>query len=114
METFVLLRGIFIRDFIVLQNTSYGLFSLTFIGYIAFAILYALFYQTFLVLKAIFIFPALLTFPVLFLGTAQPVYAFFSKRIKWFVHILNVDMIALIILYIMDIVMLIARIRLYH
>ena len=114
MESFVWLRGIFKRDFTILQNTSYGLFSLTFIGYIAFAILYALFYQTFLVLKAIFIFPALLTFPVLFLRTAEPVYAFFSKRIKWFVHILNVDMIALIILYIMDIVMLIARIRLYH
>jgi hypothetical protein len=37
-----------------------------------------------------------------------------SKRVKWSVHLLNVDMIALIILYIMDIVMLIARIRLYH
>jgi len=114
MESFVWLRGIFKRDFTILQNTSYGLFALTFIGYIAFAILYALLYQTFLVLKAIFIFPALLAFPVLFLGTAQPVYGFFSKRIKWFVHILNVDMIALIILYIMDIMMLIARIRLYH
>ena len=114
MEIIVLLRGIFRRDFIVLQNTNYGLFALTFIGYIAFAILYALFYQTFLVMKAIFIFPALLAFPVLFLRTAEPAYAFLSKRVKWSIHILNVDMIALIILYIIDIVMLITRIRLYH
>jgi hypothetical protein len=114
METFVLLRGIFIRDFIVLQNTSYGLFSLTFIGYIAFAILYALLYQTFLVLKAIFIFPALLAFPLLFLRTAEPAYAFLSKRLKWSIHILNIDMIALVILYIMDIVMIIIRILMYH
>jgi hypothetical protein len=114
METFVLLRGIFRRDSIVLQNTSYGLFSLTFIGYIAFAILYALLYQTFLVLKAIFIFPALLAFPLLFLRTAEPAYAFLLKRLKWSIYILDVDMIALVILYIMDIVMIIIRIRLYH
>ncbi|MGD0750462.1 MAG: glycosyltransferase family 39 protein [Anaerolineales bacterium] len=114
METFVLLRGIFRRDSIALQNTSYGLFSLTFIGYIAFAILYALLYQTFLVLKAIFIFPALLVFPLLFLRTAEPAYAFLFKRLKWSVHILDVDIIALVILYIMDIVMIIIRIHLYH
>jgi len=114
LETFNLLRGVLKRDFIVLQNTSYGLFSLILIGYIAFAILYALLYQTFLVLKAIFIFPALLAFPLLFLRTAEPAYAFLSKRVKWSVHILNVDMIALLILYIIDIVMLITRIYLYH
>jgi len=112
IETFVILRGIIKKDFIVLQNSNYGLFAVTFIGYIAFAILYALFYQTFLVLKAIFIFPALLVFPLLFLRTAGPVYAFLEKHAKWSVQILNVDMIALMILYIIDIVMLITRIRL--
>jgi Dolichyl-phosphate-mannose-protein mannosyltransferase len=114
METVNLIRGIFKRDFIVLQNTGYGLFALTFIGYIAFAILYALFYQTFLVLKAIFVFPALLAFPLLFLRAAEPAYAFLSKRVKWSIPMLNVAMIALIILYIIDIGMLITRIRLYH
>ncbi|MGD0876816.1 MAG: glycosyltransferase family 39 protein [Anaerolineales bacterium] len=114
METSVLLSGIFRRDSIVLQNTSYGLFSLTFIGYIAFAILYALLYQTFLVFKAIFIFPALLAFPLFFLRTAEQAYAFLEKHAKWSVHILDVDMVALVILYIMDILMIILRIHLYH
>ena len=114
IETFGWLKGIFKRDDTVLQKTGYGLFALAFIGYIAFAILYALLYQTFLVLKAIFIFPALLAFPVLFLRAAEPSYAFLSKRAKWSITILNVDMIALMILYIIDIVMVIIRIRLYH
>ena len=112
-ETFNLLRGIFKRDFSILQNTSHGLFALTFIGYIAFAILYALFYQTFLVLKAVFVFPALLAFPLLFLRTAETVYAFLSKRVKWSITLLNVDIIALMILYIIDIGLLITRIRSY-
>jgi hypothetical protein len=114
METFLVLRSIFKRDLIIVQTISYGLFALTFIGYISFAILYALFYQTFLVLKAIFIFPALLTFPFLFLRAVEPAYTFLSKRIKWSIYILNVDMIALLILYVIDIVMLITRIRLYQ
>lgn len=114
METFAWLRGVFKRDDSLLQKTGYGLFSLTFIGYIAFAVLYALLYQTFLVMKAIFIFPALLAFPVLFLRAAEPVYAILSKQAKWSVYILNIDMIALMILYIIDIVMLIARIPLYR
>ncbi|MGA2490420.1 MAG: hypothetical protein ABSF99_09615, partial [Anaerolineales bacterium] len=114
METFVFLRSIFKRDFIIVQTTSYGLFTLTFLGYISFAIIYALFYQTFLVLKAIFIFPALLTFPLLFLRAAEPGYAFLLKRFKWSVYIFEIDMIALMALYITDVVMLITRIRLHH
>ena len=114
LETFAWLKGIFKRNDILLQKTGYGLFALTFTGYIVFAILYALLYQTFLVLKAIFVFPALLAFPVLFLRAAGPAYGFLSKRAKWSVPILNVDMIGLLILFIIDIVMLITRIRLYH
>jgi len=114
METFAWLRGIYKWDDIVLQKTGYGLFALIFIGYVAFAVLYALLYQTFLVMKAVFIFPALLAFPVLFLRAAEPAYAFLSKRAKWSVPILNVNIIALMILYIIDIVMLITRICLYH
>jgi hypothetical protein len=114
METFIWLRAILKRNDILLQKTGYGLLALAFAGYISFAILYALFYQTFLVLKAIFIFPALLAFPVLFLRAAEPANAFLSRRAKWSVVMLNVDMIALLILYIIDIVMLIIRIRLYY
>jgi len=113
-ETFIMVRDIFKRDSVVLQNTDYGLFVLTFIGYIAFTIIYALLYQTFLVMKAIFIFPALLAFPVLFLRTTEPAYAFLSKHVKWSIHILNIDMVALMVLYIMEIITLIARIRMYH
>jgi hypothetical protein len=114
LETIVFLRSILKRDSAGVKNTSYGFFILTFFGYISFVTLYALFYQTFQVIKAIFVFPALLTFPLLFLQAAEPAYAFLSKRVKWSVYILNTDMIALLILYIMDIVVLIARIRLYH
>jgi len=113
-EAFVFIRSILKHDITGVRDTSYGIFILTFIGYISFVTLYALFYQTFQVIKSIFIFPALLTFPVLFLRTAKPLYAFLSKRNKWSVHILNADIITLMILYVMDILILINRIRLYH
>ncbi len=114
METFVFLRGVSYRDGNTLQASHYGLFALTFIGYISFLILYALFYQTFLVLKAIFIFPAILASPVLFLRSAEPVFAFLSKRLKWSIYFFKADMIALLALDIMEIVLVINSIRLYH
>jgi len=79
LETFAWLKGIFKRNDILLQKTGYGLFALTFTGYIVFAILYALLYQTFLVLKAIFVFPALLAFPILFLRAARPAVDFYQN-----------------------------------
>jgi hypothetical protein len=114
METFAWLRGFFSRNDLALQKTGYGLFALAFLGYLAFAILYAMYYQTFLVLKAIFIFPALLAFPVFFLRAAEPAQAYLSKHARWSIPIFHADLLALMVLNIIEIVTLIIRIQLYH
>ena len=64
-------------------------------------------------MKAIFAFPALLTFPYLFLRAAEPVYGFLSKRIRWSTYILDAGMAALLIFYILDAGTMIAQITLH-
>lgn len=113
METFLVIKFVFTKDAGIAQTTSYGLFVLILVGYISFAILYALSYQTFLVMKAIFIFPALLTFPLFFLRAIESAYGFLSKRLRGVPVILNASLVFLMILYASDIISIIVRIRMY-
>jgi hypothetical protein len=111
METFILLEGVFTRDDAIGQSTSYGLFVLILVGYFFFEVLYSLSYQSFLILKAIFIFPAILTFPSFFLRAGESLYKRFSKHIRWIPSFINTSLVLLLILYAADIVSLILRIR---
>ncbi|HVM70448.1 MAG TPA: glycosyltransferase family 39 protein [Anaerolineales bacterium] len=114
IEVSILLRGLLQRDAVKVQATSYGLLAGTFIGYLAFVALYAYLYRDFSFMKAIFAFPALITFPYLFLRAAEPLYAFLSKRIRWSTAILDAWMVALILFYMLDAGSLVAQIYLHR
>jgi hypothetical protein len=64
-------------------------------------------------MKAIFAFPALITFPYLFLRAAEPLYAYLSKRFRWSMYILNASVVALLIFYILDTGTMVAQIYLH-
>jgi hypothetical protein len=112
METFYVLKSIFKRDLPTAQMTGYGLFVISFIGYVLFVALYTMLYRDFAFMKAIFVFPALLVFPVLFLRAGEPLYGFLSKHIRWSTSLLDAGIVALLILYVVDIGTLIAQIYL--
>jgi len=112
IEVTLFLKGVFRRDPALIESTSHGLFACTFIGYLLFVAIYTYMYRDFSFMKAIFAFPALLTFPYLFLRAAEPLYALLSKRIRWSTYILDASMIALLIFYILDSGTMIAQIYL--
>jgi hypothetical protein len=113
IEGFMLIKGIFKRDPLLTQLTSHGLFVWTFFGFLLFVALYTYLYRDFSFMKAIFAFPALLTFPYLFLRAGEPIYAILSKRIQWGTYILDASMAALLVFYILDAGTMIAQIYLH-
>ena len=113
IEGYLLIKGVFKRDGILVQLTSHGMFAWTFIGYILFVAIYTYIYRDFSFMKAIFAFPALLTFPYLFLRAGEQLYAFLSKRMRWSTLILDASLVALLIFYILDAGTMIAQIYLH-
>ena len=113
IEIYLFLRGVVRHDSALTQATSHGLFAWTFIGYLFFVAIYTYLYRDFSYMKAIFTFPALLTFPYLFLRAAEPLYEFLSKRIRWSTYIVDASMVALLIFYILDAGTMVAQIYLH-
>ena len=113
IEGFLLSKGVFKRDGILVQLTSHGLFVWSFFGFLLFVALYTYLYRDFSFMKAIFAFPALLTFPYLFLRAAEPIYVLLSKRMRWSTFILDAGMVALLLFYILDTGSMIAQIYLH-
>jgi hypothetical protein len=113
IEVYLFLKGVFRHDPALMQATSYGLFACTFIGYLLFVEIYTFIYRDFSFMKAIFAFPALITFPYLFLRAAEPLYAYLSKRFRWSTYILNASVVALLIFYILDTGTMVAQIYLH-
>ena len=113
IEVFLFLKGLFRHNPALIQATSQGLFACAFIGYLLFVAIYTYLYRDFSFMKAIFAFPALLTFPYLFLRAADPLYTLLSKRIHWCTYILDAGMAALLIFYILDAGTMIAQITLH-
>jgi hypothetical protein len=110
IEVLLLLKGSFRRDSTLIQSTSHGLFAWTFVGYLLFVALYTYIWRDFSFMKAIFAFPALLTFPLLFLRAAEPLYTFLSGRFRLSTYILDAGIIALLILYVLDVSTMIIQI----
>jgi hypothetical protein len=104
---------VFRHDPALTQATSHGLFACAFIGYLLFVEIYTFIYRDFSFMKAIFAFPALITFPYLFLRAAEPLNAYLSKRFRWSTYILNASVVALLIFYILDTGTMIAQIYLH-
>ena len=112
IEVFLFLKGLFRRAAGLIGVTSHGLFAISFIGYLLFVALYSYIWRDFSYMKAIFAFPALLTFPLLFLRAAEPLYDFLSRRkIRWGAYLLNTALIALLAFYVLDVSSMIIQIH---
>jgi hypothetical protein len=86
----------------VLYEKTYGLFDALFWSYLAFIILYAMRFRDFSVMKAIFIYPAMLAFVVLFIQAGNAM-EHLTKETKWLIVPLSSVVVVLVILYSMDI-----------
>lgn len=85
-----------------LRTVDYGLFDALFWGHLVFIILYALQFRDFSMMKAIFVYPAILAFPVLFIKSGNVIQHILRGN-KWFLATLSLVVTGLVILYGMDI-----------
>jgi len=100
------------RNATIAQATGYGLSAFVFIGYTLFVALYALVYGDFSVMKAIFIFPALMAFSLFLIRGGDRIYQIFSRRGRWVTYVIAACISALLILYVLDVVTLIRHLAL--
>jgi hypothetical protein len=95
------------RRYPVIQSKYYGLFLFILIGYISFQVLYSLQYRSVTVIKTIFIFPALLSFPLFFMQASKRLYSFLSKRNHWTIYLFDSTVSAILFCYVVDVTILI-------
>jgi hypothetical protein len=105
-ETYLTLKGIFTQNLSIMQDVSFGLIALVFIGHMLFIALYAFEYRAYIFMKAIFILPGLLSFPALFVRGLKAT-SFSPKMEPWFNIGLAISVVALVVLYIWDVTILI-------
>jgi hypothetical protein len=98
------LNALFKRSPSLLQAADYGLFEITFWGYIAFLILYSMMYRDYSVMKTIYIYPAVLPFLAYFIRAGE----ILTSR-KWFAIFLTSITLILVILYTAEITSLIVH-----
>ena len=87
----------------MLVNRSYGLLDVVFIGYVVFIIALALQYRDFSTMKAIYIYPALLSFLVLFLDVLIFFDDLMLKQRQTMTTFFEIAVVFLIGLYVTDI-----------
>jgi len=104
-----LVKGTFDISNNILISRSYGLFDIVFIGYIIFIVVLALQYRDFSTMKAIYIYPAVLSFSILFLEALIVFDNFILKRIRWIAIFFGVLMVFLMGLYITDVFQMIVH-----
>ena len=101
------IKGSITKNIAILHTIYFGLFALLFVGYLSFQILYSLQYRSVTVIKAIFVFPALLSFPVFFMQASKSLYQFLPKRFQWISYIFESTIVALLVCYVVDVTILI-------
>ena len=104
MEIFLFLKSLIERDPNLVAETHFGLTILACTGFVLFIILYALEYRDYSVMKAIFLYPAMLVFSLLFLRTGESLSVRLSERFRWVRTGFVIWMVALFVLYSADIV----------
>ena len=107
-ELFCLSSSAIKKEVTAIQTNSYGLFVLLFFGYLAFQVLYSFQYRSVTVIKAIFLLPALLSFPVFFMKAARDLYSLVSRiNQRWVVYLIDSGFVALLALYVIDVTILV-------
>ncbi len=109
IELRLLLLGLVTRDGGQVRKADFGLSSLVFFGYILFLIFYALIYRDHSVIKAIFIFPGLLSYLVLFSRAVESILALSGRWQRMVSMIIMILSMGLIAFYITDIAALILQ-----
>ncbi len=107
LEMMMFMKGVWQRNGSLLRAKAFGLFAFAFWGYVLFEMLYALEYRSITVIKSIFIYPAMLSFPYMFLRWLEYVGARFSRA--WLPYLFEVNAWVLSLLYAADVSTLIAR-----
>lgn len=108
LEITLLVKGICQRKVSLLKTRAFGLFAFAFVGYFLFEVLYALLYRSITVIKAIFLYPAILSFAYLFLRWLEYFYARCSRR-SWLLYLFEANAWGLVLVYAADVSTLIAR-----
>lgn len=108
MEIYLAVKSLIKRDPELAAATHFGLTAITAIGFVLFIIIYALEYRDFSVMKAIFLYPAMFTFPLLFLRAGEWLSAHMLERLGWLRTAFGIWMAALFVLYSADILTMIA------
>jgi hypothetical protein len=106
-DFYKIIKGCITRNITIIRNVYFGLFVLIFVGYLSFQILFSLQYRSVTVIKAIFMFPALLSFPLFFMQTSKRLYQFLAKRYQWLSFVFDSIMVALLVCYVVDVAILI-------
>ncbi len=110
LQAWLVMKSIVKQDFVLARQIHFGLLGLAFWGYLAFEILYALEYRSLTVLKAIFTYPALLSFPHLFLWAGDRLSQLISgSRYRWLNTLATMLLIGLLVLYTADVIALIVK-----
>ena len=107
LEFVSIAKSIIKRDPLASARSIHGLLTITFIGYLSFVALYALLYRDFSFMKAIFIYPAILSFPYFFICGIRFILNRLNKPLLWLKSISILWMIVLFSLYIADILTMI-------
>jgi hypothetical protein len=107
MESFLTIKAFFKQDAILASDSHFGLAGVAFIGYILFVIFYTLEYREYQTMKAIFIYPAIITFPLFFLRSGDAIFDRISKRFNWIKICIVAMIVVLLILFCTDIITMI-------
>jgi len=110
LEIYWIIKDVFTRNYQLLHEISYGLFTVVFIGQILFVMLYAYEYRIQSVMKAIFIYPALLSM-FLFFSRGKTRLSTYLKSFNLTETIVSSAMVILLFFYIVDIATLILQLR---
>jgi hypothetical protein len=106
-EIYLVLKSLIKRDPELAAATHFGLTAITAAGFFLFIIIYALEYRDFSVMKAIFLYPAVLTFPLLFLRAGETVSSHLPGQFRWVRTGFGIWIVTLFFLYGADIVTMI-------
>lgn len=96
------LRAVFRKSPDSLRMADYGLFDALFWSHIGFMILLTFQFRDFAAMKAIYLYPVLLSFQVLFIKSGNAIQNVLKEN-KWFMPIVSAATIILVVLYSLDI-----------
>ena len=108
IEIFLVLKSLIKRDPELAAATHFGLTAITLTGFVLFIVIYSLEYRDFSVMKAIFLYPAMLPFALLFVRAGEKLSAHLPERFGWLRTGFCIWMAALFILYSADVVTMVA------